>query len=72
MLLGRKEAFLIPITLNLESLPLEATGIICGVADRLAGEGEGIEMTYLSTARAGTVMVEEGMVGRAEVALGVE
>ena len=62
VLLGSKEEFLIPITLNLESLPFEATGIVCGVADRLV-DGPGvlqpIEMSYLSTAKAGTVMVDE-------------
>ena len=65
VLLGNKEDFLVPIILDLEPLPLEAPGIICGVADRLAarsGRGtlaKAIEMSYLSTARTGTVMVEE-------------
>ena len=62
VLLGSKEDFLIPITLNLEPLPFEATGIVCGVADRLVdGPGvlQAIEMSYLSTAKAGTVMVDE-------------
>ena len=66
VLLGSKEHYLIPIMLDLEPLPLEATGIVCGVAGKLVhGSGSrpmdsaNIEMSYLSTARAGTVMVEE-------------
>lgn len=65
VLLGNKENFLVPIMLDLESLPLEATGIVCGVADRLTGRSDkgivmnAIEMSYLSTARTGTVMVDE-------------
>lgn len=77
-LLGSTENYLIPITLNLESLPLEATGIVCGVADKLvrgAGgrglENTTIEMSYLSTTRAGTVMVEEKDLERAMEALRV-
>lgn len=36
LLLGSKEDCLIPIMLDLRGLPLEATGIVCGVAGRLA------------------------------------
>ena len=36
VLLGSKEDILVPITLDLRDLPLEATGIVCGVAGRLA------------------------------------
>lgn len=36
LLLGSKEDHLIPITLDLRDLPLEASGIVCGVAGRLA------------------------------------
>lgn len=36
LLLGSKEEYLIPITLDLRDLPLEASGIVCGVAGRLA------------------------------------
>ena len=78
VLLGSKEDYLIPITLDLEALPPEATGIVCGVADKLVGGskknllGDGnIEMSYLSTARAGTVMVEEKDLERAMEALRV-
>ena len=69
VLLGSKDAFLIPVTLNLAPLPFEATGIVCGVAGMLVGGNGGaagggpvvrpVEMSYLSTARAGTVMVDE-------------
>lgn len=73
------EDFLIPITLDLEPLPLEATGIVCGVAGKLIRGSSGpsstdeppIDMSYLSTARAGTVMVEEKDLQRAMEALGV-
>lgn len=90
-LLGAKSGddALVPITLDLRDLPLEATGIVCGVAGRLAqgstdddqeahspktrlgatqkvgddalqsgpGPDESIEISFLSTARAGTVIV---------------
>ena len=60
VLLGATEDYLIPIVLNLKSLPIEASGIVCGVAGRLVeGPLHPIEMTYLSTAKAGTVMVDE-------------
>lgn len=74
MLLGSKDDILIPITLDLRGLPLESTGIVCGVASRLVGgttaglEGP-VEMSYLSTARAGTVMVAEEEIERAIWAL---
>ena len=74
VLLGSKDEILIPITLDLERLPFEATGIVCGIAGRLVG-GRGtvqsIEMSYLSTAKAGTVIVEEGELDRAMQALRV-
>ena len=73
-LLGSKDDFIIPITLDLRDLPLESTGIVCGVAGRLVGETSGtiesaVEMSYLSTARAGTVMVSEDELHRALRAL---
>lgn len=74
VLLGSKEDILIPIILDLRELPLESTGIVCGVAGRLAGGTAGqledaVEMSYLSTARAGTVMVAEHELDRALGAL---
>ena len=90
-LLGAKNSddALVPITLDLRDLPLEATGIVCGVAGRLAqghtdadvemtsgspssmGGGEPIEISFLSTVRAGTVVVREGQLERAVRALEV-
>ncbi|KAF2090893.1 hypothetical protein K490DRAFT_71197 [Saccharata proteae CBS 121410] len=74
VLLGSKEDILIPITLDLRDLPLESTGIVCGVAGRLVGGtasafDDAVEMSYLSTARAGTVMVAEAELKRALEAL---
>ena len=74
VLLGSKDEYLVPITLDLRDLPTESTGIVCGVAGRLVGEtSEGfrkpVEMSYLSTARAGTVMVQEHELERALDAL---
>lgn len=80
MLLGSKEDVLIPIILDLRGLPIESTGIVCGVAGRLVGGTNGtkggyvngngaVEMSYLSTARAGTVMVAENDISRAVAAL---
>jgi hypothetical protein len=73
-LLGSRDEFLTPITLDLRDLPMESTGIVCGVAGRLVGETTGqlkdpVEMSYLSTARAGTVMVAEQELERALDAL---
>ena len=75
-LLGAKDDYLVPVTLDLGALPLQAPGIVCGVAARLVGgatdEGEGIEMSYLSTARGAAVMVPEGDLARAAERLGLE
>ena len=83
-LLGATTDTIIPITLDLRDLPLESTGIVCGVAGRLVGvtstiavsdENGGrrgsapVEMSYLSTARAGNVMVAEDELNRAVEAL---
>ena len=77
VLIGSMEDYLKPITLDLESLPLEATGIVCGLASKLVGRAGGhlietIDMSYLSTARAGTVMVNEKDLERAIEALAIE
>ncbi|ETI24714.1 hypothetical protein G647_04083 [Cladophialophora carrionii CBS 160.54] len=86
-LLGAKseDDALLPITLDLRELPLEATGIVCGVAGRLAqgdtdptelslgpvstGAGDPIEISFLSTARAGTVIVRANQLEKALGAL---
>ncbi|KAJ4373729.1 hypothetical protein N0V86_007872 [Didymella sp. IMI 355093] len=78
VLMVSRDELLVPITLDLRGLPAESTGIVCGVAGRLlGGTSEGfqtpVEMSYLSTALAGTVMVEEKELQRAMDALrGVE
>jgi hypothetical protein len=92
-LLGARgdEDVLVPIMLDLRDLPLEASGVVCGVAGRLAqagqgqgslvdgvfcpsegdgdGGGVGAEISFLSTARAGTVIVKESELERAVRAL---
>lgn len=83
-LLGAKqeEDILIPITLDLRKLSMEATGIVCGVAGRLAKETTSddaspgtrtpnpVDLSFLSTARAGTVIVKASELDRAVTALG--
>lgn len=57
---GPTEGALVPIFLDLADLPLEATGIVSGVAGRLVKEmrmEENSELSYLSTARAGAVIL---------------
>lgn len=61
---GDAEGDLVPIFLNLASLPEGITGIVCGVASKLVdgllldgGIGIGGELSYLSTARAGAVIL---------------
>ncbi|KAI5839506.1 hypothetical protein DFP73DRAFT_483817 [Morchella snyderi] len=79
VLLGSKDDVLIPIVLDLRGLPVDSTGIVCGVAGKLVGgtsgtyfdKSEAVEMSYLSTARAGTVIVAEEDLSRAVEALGL-
>ncbi|KAG0646603.1 hypothetical protein D0Z07_7353 [Hyphodiscus hymeniophilus] len=62
---GDVEGDLVPIFLDLVDLPLESTGIVCGVAGKLVDEmrvsdpkaEHGAELSYLSTARAGAVIM---------------
>lgn len=62
-LVGDTEGDLVPIFLDLVDLPLEASGIVSGVAGKLVDEmhmidtGVGSELSYLSTARAGAVIL---------------
>lgn len=59
-LVGDTEGNLVPIFLDLVNLPFEATGIVSGVAGRLVQEmqmQESAELSYLSTARAGAVIL---------------
>jgi hypothetical protein len=70
LLNGTSSEILVPIILDLRPLPLESTGIVCGVAGRLVGAtknqiGGPVDMTYLSTAQAGCVIVESQDLDRA-------
>ncbi|KAF3077066.1 hypothetical protein TsFJ059_001601 [Trichoderma semiorbis] len=59
-LVGDTEGVLIPIFLDLGGLSSESTGIVCGVAGRLVkgtDMAESSELSYLSTSRAGTVIL---------------
>ncbi|KAJ8127551.1 hypothetical protein O1611_g6085 [Lasiodiplodia mahajangana] len=62
-LVGDTEGDLVPIFLDLVDLPLEATGIVSGVAGKLVEDmhmsetGVSSELSYLSTARAGAVIL---------------
>ncbi|KAL2266477.1 hypothetical protein VTJ83DRAFT_5829 [Remersonia thermophila] len=69
---------LVPIFLDLTDLPFEATGIVSGVAGRLVremrGEEEdvgamGCELSYLSTARSGAVILSAEQAAKAMEAL---
>ncbi|KAI5461387.1 hypothetical protein BGZ63DRAFT_357227 [Mariannaea sp. PMI_226] len=67
-LVGDTEGCLIPIFLDLDSLPFESTGIVCGVAGRLVQElqmAASSELSYLSTAQAGAVILSEEQSARA-------
>jgi hypothetical protein len=58
---GDTDGGLVPIFLDLVDLPLESTGIVCGVAGKLVEDmrirGDEGELSYLSTARAGAVVL---------------
>lgn len=75
---GDTEGDLVPIFLDLVDLPLESTGIVCGVAGKLVDDMRltdpedsvrGTELSYLSTARAGAVIMSSESAGRALKAL---
>ncbi|KAK5119900.1 hypothetical protein LTR85_007226 [Meristemomyces frigidus] len=65
LLLGKDGPEQVPITLDLSNLPPESTGIVCGVASKLIEGMQGrigremFNMSYLSTAKAGHVIVYE-------------
>ncbi|QIX01950.1 hypothetical protein AMS68_007467 [Peltaster fructicola] len=75
VLLGTDGPGQIPITLDLRGLPLESTGIVCGLSSRLIDGMKGhmvdevFNMSYLSTARAGHVIVYENELADAIKAL---
>ena len=85
-LLGGKddEDALVPIMLDLRDLPMEATGIVCGLAGRLTQGlssskelgpetaevgSDVVDITFLSTAKAGTILVKANELERALMAL---
>ncbi|KAL5594759.1 hypothetical protein BROUX41_001673 [Berkeleyomyces rouxiae] len=67
-LVGDFESTMVPIFLDLTNLPAEVTGIVCGVAGRLLHEMKmesSSELSYLSTAKAGSVILSEAQAKRA-------
>ena len=61
-LVGDTDSKHVPIFLDLVSLPSEVTGIVCGVAGKLVQDmhsAESSELSYLSTARAGAVILPQ-------------
>ncbi|KAL2889536.1 hypothetical protein HOO65_020078 [Ceratocystis lukuohia] len=67
-LVGDFESTMTPIFLDLTNLPTEVTGIVCGVAGRLLHEMKmesSSELSYLSTAKAGSVILSEIQAKRA-------
>ncbi|KJK82777.1 hypothetical protein H634G_01914 [Metarhizium anisopliae BRIP 53293] len=67
-LVGDMDNILIPIFLDLLNLSSEVTGIVCGVSGRLVDEMKMTatsELSYLSTARAGVVILPEEQSTRA-------
>lgn len=67
-LIGPTEADLTPIFLDLVDLPFEATGIVAGVAGRLAEDmmmEQNAELSYLSTAKTGAVILSSELADKA-------
>ncbi|KAA8899167.1 hypothetical protein TRICI_006383 [Trichomonascus ciferrii] len=61
-LLGSTTDFVIPVTLDLRGLPEDVTGIVSGVASKLLQQSDNtniINMSYLSTAKSGVVLIAE-------------
>jgi hypothetical protein len=67
-LVGDIDTNMVPIFLDLANLPFEVTGIVCGVAGKLVQDmkmAESSELSYLSTARAGAVILPDEQSKRA-------
>ncbi|PFH58510.1 hypothetical protein XA68_13574 [Ophiocordyceps unilateralis] len=67
-IVGDTDFTLVPIFLDLVDLPSEVTGIVCGVAGRLVKDmhmTETSQLSYLSTARAGAVILSKEQAKRA-------
>lgn len=59
-LVGDTEGEMVPIFLDLSSVPSESSGIVCGVAGKLVADmKESSGLSYLSTAQAGTVILSD-------------
>lgn len=80
-LYGSDTDYIIPISFDLSKLPEDSTGIVAGVASQLYaykpnddfGDSDNsfIEMSYLSTAKSGVVMVPQNTIALAIAALAV-
>lgn len=67
-LIGPTESDLTPIFLDLVDLPFEATGIVAGVAGKLAEDmlmEQNAELSYLSTAKTGAVILSSELADKA-------
>lgn len=67
-LIGPTDAELTPIFLDLVDLPFEATGIVAGVAGKLVEEMQFVEyaeLSYLSTAKTGAVILSSELAEKA-------
>lgn len=67
-LIGPTEVDLTPIFLDLVDVPFEATGIVAGVAGKLAEEMQmelNAELSYLSTAKTGAVILSSELADKA-------
>lgn len=67
-LIGPTESDLTPIFLDLVDLPFEATGIVAGVAGKLSEElqmEQNAELSYLSTAKTGAVILSSELADKA-------
>lgn len=73
-LVGDTDGELVPVFLDLVNLSFEATGIVSGVAGKLVEEMQGwdggVQLSYLSTARAGAVILSSERSARALEILG--
>lgn len=59
-IIGSAQDVILPIAIDLRSLPTDLTGIVAGLASRILSSCEAsIEMSYLSMARSGVVMIPE-------------
>lgn len=59
-IIGSALDIILPIPIDLRMLPLDLTGIVAGLAGRILSSCEAsIEMSYLSMARSGVVMIPE-------------